>query len=139
MLRNWGISWGSRVHSGALRRLEPDEGKLSSPVLKGGAVARPLPLPDNRLQQYDSGVLTQRTFNAANAQLTSVVPSGSITTSSFDANGNLLLENTGGALVSYSWGPENRLLSYESAATSETYQYSQDGLRKEKTNSTGTV
>ena len=107
--------------------------------LREGAVARPLPLPDNRLQQYDSGVLTQRTFNAANAQLTSVVPSGSITTSSFDANGNLLLENTGGALVSYSWGPENRLLSYESAATSETYQYSQDGLRKEKTTSTGTV
>ena len=28
--------WCNRVPQGALRRLEPDEGKLSSPVLRGG-------------------------------------------------------------------------------------------------------
>jgi YD repeat-containing protein len=93
----------------------------------------------NRLLQTANGLVTTRTSNAANAQMVSISPSGARTTSTFDANGNLLQENTGGALVSYSWDPENRLLSYESAAANETYQYSQDGLRKKKVNSSGTA
>src|SRR3984957_7731651 len=90
----------------------------------------------NRLVQNASGQLTTGTFSPTNELLTSTPPSGPITTSSYDPNGNLLLQNTGGTLTSYSWDPENRLLSNTSAAVSETYQYSQDGLRQSKTNNT---
>ena len=92
----------------------------------------------NRLTQNAGGQITTRTFNSANAQLTSTPPSGPITSSSYDPNGNLILQNTGGALTTNTWSPENRLLSNVSAAGSEIYQYSQDGLRKQKTNSSGT-
>src|SRR3984957_7409524 len=89
----------------------------------------------NRLVQNASGQITTRTFSPTNELLTSTPYSGPITTSSYDPNGNLLLQNVGGTLTSYSWDPENRLLSNTSSAVSETYQYSQDGLRQNKTNS----
>src|SRR3984957_3461463 len=92
----------------------------------------------NRLTQSADGQITTRTFNSANAQVTSTPPSGPITTSSYDPNGNLTLQNTGGTLTTNTWSPENRLLSNDSAAGSESYQYSQDGLRKQITNSSGT-
>ena len=53
----------------------------------------------NRIQQYDSGVLTQGTFNAANQQTLIAPASGPPTTQTFDNAGNLTLQNTGGALV----------------------------------------
>jgi RHS repeat-associated protein len=93
----------------------------------------------NRLQQYDSGVLTQRTFNAANEMLTIVPASGSPTTQSFDPNGNLALSTTGSAVTTYAWSTENRLLSQVSPSVNEQYQYSQDGLRKEKIDASGTT
>jgi hypothetical protein len=37
---------GSALKSGALQRLEPDEGKLSRPVLRGGSGSNVTPLPD---------------------------------------------------------------------------------------------
>lgn len=92
----------------------------------------------NRLQKIDSGLVTTGTFNAANEIVLLQPPSEAPTTSSWDANGNLVVENTGGTLTSYSWDPENRLLGV-AGSTNETYQYSQDGLRKSKTNSSGTT
>jgi RHS repeat-associated protein len=48
--------------------------------------------------------------------------------------------NTGGALTTQTWSPENRMLSLQkSDGTNETYLYSDDGLRKEKTNTSGTT
>ena len=93
----------------------------------------------NRLQQYDSGVLTQRTFNAANGTLVITPASGFPTTQSFDANGNLALSTTGAAITTNTWSGENRLLSQVSPTVSEQYQYAQDGLRRQKTNVSGTT
>ena len=93
----------------------------------------------NRLQQYDSGVLTQRTFNAANAMLTIVPASGSPTTQVFDANGNLTLSTTGSAVTTNTWSPSNQLLSQISPTVNEQYLYSQDGMRQQKINSSGTT
>ena len=87
----------------------------------------------NRLQKYDSGALTQYSLNSAN-ELTLVTPSsGAPTTNSYDVVGNLTGANTGGALTTQIWSPENRLLSYaDSAGNNEQYLYSDDGLRKKR-------
>ena len=94
----------------------------------------------NRYQQYDSGVLTQFTLNAANELLVIAPSSGANTTQSFDAVGNMIGANTGGALTTQTWSGENRMLSLKKAdGTIESYLYSTDGLRKHKTNSSGTT
>src|SRR5580700_1759112 len=93
----------------------------------------------NRVQQYDSGVLTQRTFSAANEMLLIVPASGPPTTQVFDANGNLLTATTGSAISTNTWSAENRLLSYTTPTVNEQYMYSQDGMRQQKVNSTGTT
>ena len=85
----------------------------------------------NRSQQYDSGILTQRTFNAAN-ELTLVAPaSGPPTTNQYDSNGNLAVATTGSAVTTNTWSPENRLAAYtKSTGASNQYTYSDDGKRK---------
>ncbi len=94
----------------------------------------------NRVQQYDSGALTQFTLNAANELLVITPGTGAPTTQTFDAVGNMIGANTGGALTTQTWSPDNRMLSLQkSDGTNESYLYSQDGLRKEKTNSSGTT
>ena len=60
-------------------------------------------------------------------ELPAVIPRSLPTTSSWDANGNLALENTGGA-----WDSENRLLQVDSGADSEVYVYAAYGLRRKK-------
>jgi len=42
-------------------------------------------------------------YNAANALTLMTPPTGQPTKSSYDTNGNLTLENTGGAFTTYSW------------------------------------
>jgi RHS repeat-associated protein len=87
----------------------------------------------NRLQQYDSGVLTTSTFNAANQLLVVTPTTGTPTVSSYDATGNLVLQNCGGALTTQTWTPENRLASYsDPAGNSEQFLYSDDGLKKQR-------
>ena len=95
----------------------------------------------NRVQQYDSGALTQFTLNAANQLLVITPSSGPPTTQTFGAVGNMIGANTGGALTTQTWSGENRMLSPCRSLTGRTrsYLYSQDGLRKEKTNSSGTT
>ena len=94
----------------------------------------------NRQQQFDSGVLTQFTLNAANELLVIAPASGPATTQTFDAVGNMIGANTGGALTTQTWSGENRMLSLQKAdGTNESYLYSQDGLRKKKTNAIATT
>ena len=88
----------------------------------------------NRIEQYDSGVLTQNTFNAANELLVVTPPSGAATTNTFDANGNLTVANTGGAITTNTWDSEHRLTNIANPDGSSIQSvYSQDGLRKSKT------
>ena len=94
----------------------------------------------NRLQQFDSGVLTQSTFNGANQLLVSTPASGPPTTTSYDAVGNTTVINTGGALTTQVWSPDNRLASYaDSKGNSEQFLYSQDGLKKQRINGAATT
>jgi RHS repeat-associated protein len=58
-------------------------------------------------------------------------PSGPPTTQSFDANGNLTLQNAGGAFSTFAWDGENRMVGYQNpAGVVGTLLYSADGLRK---------
>ena len=63
----------------------------------------------NRLTEYSSGAATQYLYNAANEQILITPPTGAPTTQTFDAVGNLILQNTGGALTTQTWDGENRL------------------------------
>ena len=93
----------------------------------------------NRIQQYDSGVLTQGTFNKANQQTLISPASGPPTTQSYDPNGNLTLATTGSAVTTQTWSPDNKLVGVVSPNENETYLCSADGLRKSQTTATGTV
>ena len=63
---------------------------------------------------------------------------GSCSPRAHDANGNLTIENAGGALTTYTWDGENRLLSVTNASGAETYTYTADGLRQKKVTPTET-
>ncbi len=82
---------------------------------------------------------TTYSYNAANELVLLQPPSGQPTTSTYDASGNLLVENSGGSLTTYTWDTENRLISVSSPSGVETYTYSADGLREKKVTSSGTV
>ena len=56
---------------------------------------------------------------------------GVVTTHSYDANGNRVGLNAGGALTAYTWDGENRLTRLlQPDGTVETYTYAADGLRR---------
>ncbi len=93
----------------------------------------------NRIQQYDSGVLTTGAFNAANQQTLITPASGAPTTQLFDANGNQTVATTGSAVTTQTWSPENKLVGLVSPSLNETYLCSDDGLRKSQTTATGTT
>ena len=94
----------------------------------------------NRIQQYDSGVLTSSTFNKANELLVVTPASGPVSTSTYDATGNLIGINTGGALTTQTWTPENRLASYaDSNGNSDQFLYSDDGLKKKRVSGSTTT
>jgi len=64
----------------------------------------------------------------------------SLTTYTYDANGNLTLENLAGALTSYSYDNENRLTLIQfSNGTRSTYTYAGDGLRRSAFEAGGTL
>jgi len=63
---------------------------------------------------------------------------GVVTTHSYDANGNRVGLNAGGALTSYAWDGENRLTRLSQAdGTVETYTYAADGLRRSLASASG--
>jgi RHS repeat-associated protein len=93
----------------------------------------------NRLQQYDSGVLTTSTFNSANQQTLITPASGPPTTQTYDPNGNLTVAVTGSAITTQTWSPENKLVGTASPTENESYLCSTDGLRKSQTTASGTT
>ena len=48
----------------------------------------------------------------------------------YDANGNTLLDNTGGAFTTYTWDSNNRLLVNATPSIAITSNYSLDGKRQ---------
>ena len=65
---------------------------------------------------------------------------GVVTTHSYDANGNRVGLNAGGALTSYAWDGENRLTRLSQAdGTVETYTYAADGLRRSLASASGVM
>jgi RHS repeat-associated protein len=91
-----------------------------------------------------SNVLTTYTSGRGN-RLTSYSPSvGAPVTQSFDANGNLLVQQSGSAFTTYTWDGENRLLSIALSpgttyphGTIVTNLYDGNGLRQGYQDSTG--
>ena len=61
------------------------------------------------------------------------------TTSSYDANGNLIQQNTGGTLTNYVWDYENRLLSATGGGTTYFAAHSADGLVQRTSDGVSTV
>ena len=69
-----------------------------------------------------------------------MAPVGAPTTNTFDAIGNLTVANTGGALTTNTWSPQNQVLNLANPnGTSGQYLYSHDGLHKQPTTGSGTT
>lgn len=81
-----------------------------------------------------NGQVTYRTFNAANRLMTVARPTGPISTYTQDANGNEIGTNTGWALTTMAWSPENKLVSSSLPdGTVQTNTFGADGRRRSKT------
>src|SRR5438105_2259429 len=69
-------------------------------------------------------------YNAAN-QIATILQGATLTTATYDANGNLVGENAAGSLTSYVSDNENRLTSIQFPdGTRSIYSYAGDGLRR---------
>ena len=68
----------------------------------------------------------------AGSRLTTSVNGASVTTYTFDANGNMILESVNGNSTSYIYDPENRLTQYVNGLETTTYTYDGTGLRRSK-------
>ena len=70
-------------------------------------------------------------FAYDNANRITTLQGTNLTTHSYDATGNLTLENLGGSLTSYQYENENHLTLIQfPAGTLSTYSYNGDGLRR---------
>jgi RHS repeat-associated protein len=87
----------------------------------------------NRLWEIDqANGITTYTYDVANQLLVTKPLTGYPTTHFYDNNGNLTLQNKGGALTTYTWDQENRLttmVAHNSTVTT-TYIYSDEGHRQ---------
>jgi len=72
---------------------------------------------------------TGHTYDIAN-RLTTSISGATVTSFSFDANGNQILVNIAGALTSMSYDKENRLNLYLASGSSVSYTYSGDMLKR---------
>jgi RHS repeat-associated protein len=78
-----------------------------------------------------NGHPTTNTYNAANGLILSTPGTGQPTTVSYDLAGNRLLQNTGGALTTFTWDYENRnTLLVPSSGAPLTNLYDATGLRR---------
>jgi len=92
----------------------------------------------NRLVLINGGVRTTSTYNAAN-ELTKSQATGGVTTTTYDANGNLLLStNPSNQRTTNTWDFENRLTQVSlPSAIVDIFTYNGDGQRVQKQDSTG--
>jgi RHS repeat-associated protein len=115
---------------------------LSEARSKGGQsslISYSYDLLGNRLTKNADGVITTYTYGAGNV-LESEVTGSAVTNYSYDGNGNLTLRDVEGALTTYTWDDEDRLIGVLNPnGTSETYEYSADGLRQKKVTPAGTT
>jgi len=94
----------------------------------------------NRLTLINGGVATTSTYNAAN-ELTKSQATAGVTTTTYDANGNLLLStNPSNQRTTNTWDFENRLTQVSvPSAIVDIFTYNGDGQRVQKQDSTGTT
>jgi len=94
----------------------------------------------NRLVLINGGVRTTSTYNAAN-ELTKSQATAGVTTTTYDANGNLLLStNPSNQRTTNTWDFENRLTQVSlPSAIVDIFTYNGDGQRVQKQDSTGTT
>jgi len=94
----------------------------------------------NRLVLINGGVRTTNTYNAAN-ELTKSQATAGVTTTTYDANGNLLLStNPSNQRTTNTWDFENRLTQVSlPSAIVDIFTYNADGQRVQKQDSTGTT
>ena len=90
--------------------------------------------PGNRLTKVDGGATTVYSYDAANAQVLAVPPSGLPVTSTYDGNGNLVFDTTGSNVIA--WDGENRF--GVAGSTPFTMTYNANGMRHSKRDVTGT-
>ncbi len=94
----------------------------------------------NRVSKVDATGTTSYQVNAANELVLTTPPTGAPTTSTWDADGNLAVENTGGQLTTHTWDTDNRLLRIDKPdGTWETNTYRADGLRSSHEDTDGLV
>jgi len=91
----------------------------------------------SRLRKLDAGLVTSYQYNAAQELWLITPPTGAPTTQTWDANGNLAGENTGGLLTTYAWDSENRLVVVATPEETEEYAYAADGKRRTKSTDFG--
>ena len=73
-------------------------------------------------------------------RITTLLQGTNLTTHSYDAPGNLTLENLSGSLTSYQYDNENRLTQIQfPAGTRSTYSYNGYGLRRSAFEAGGTL
>ena len=92
----------------------------------------------NRVSKVDGTGTTTYQLNAANELVLTTPPTGAPTTSTWDAAGNLAVENTGGQLTTHTWDTDNRLTRIDKPdGTWETNTYRADGLRNSQEDTDG--
>jgi YD repeat-containing protein len=115
---------------------------LSEARSKGGQsslISYSYDLLGNRLTRNADGVITTYTYGAGNV-LESEVTGSALTNYEYDGNGNLTVRDVEGALTTYTWDDEDRLIGIINPnGTTETYEYSADGLRQKKVTPAGTT
>jgi YD repeat-containing protein len=94
----------------------------------------------NRVSKVDASGTTTYQVNAANELVLTTPPTGAPTTSTWDADGNLAVENTGGQLTTHTWDTDHRLTRIDKPdGTWETNACRADGLRASHEDTDGRI
>ena len=83
---------------------------------------------------------TTYTYNAGNRLTLITDPDSTVTTNTYDNNGNLTVTNDNGTVTTNTWTYENRLRTVTLATpTTTTFTYDGDGLRRQTVTAAGTT
>lgn len=105
-----------RARSRALGRLEPDDGKLSRPVLRGGRGGNTAPLLDRLTTQVDS--------NSGGTALVTFVDG-------YDAVGNRVSRVKDGVATTWVYDAVYRLTNQQKSGQAASFVYDNAGVRHE--------